>query len=244
MGSDSEEDATAQARVRLQVHSSALVLDLAYAQYPLQWQRIGTMQQSAGSLMTLISIVAALIVGILTQIDDADRLLVALGNYRYSFYLTLVFSFIYLIIALGMIFRLLRPKEIDNLRSAVDLLEPTQRAAEAELQRSGDYESALACANIVLTDTISMNIREVDNVLKNNHRSYWKCLISAFFSLGCSFAVLGHLVIGVISTPDMVKVLIGIVGYALCLGVVLVILYPRRSGGNESHEPNRDQPDK
>jgi len=62
----------------------ATVLDLAYTQYSVQWQKIGNMQTSAGSILTVLSLIVSLMIGIISQISNTEKLLNELGIFKYS----------------------------------------------------------------------------------------------------------------------------------------------------------------
>ena len=66
---------------KLEAHSMAPVLDLAYAQYSVQWQKIGNMQTSAGAILTVLSLIVSLMIGIISQ---PMELLNNLGVFKYS----------------------------------------------------------------------------------------------------------------------------------------------------------------
>ena len=68
----------------LEAHSMATVLDLAYTQYSVQWQKIGNMQTSAGSILTVLSLIVSLMIGIISQIYQPEELLNKLGVLKYS----------------------------------------------------------------------------------------------------------------------------------------------------------------
>lgn len=227
-------------KLEVLAHTSSLILDLAYSQFPLQWQRLGNMQQSASSLLTLISIISALMIGIISQINDIGKLISFLGVFKYSFYVSLVFSFLYLVIALIFMFFLLKPKITRKLKNPVYQLVQLKNEAEQELEKSDNKISTIGYANSSLIVTINEKISEVEEIIDNNHFYYWKCLIASIFSLISSFIVLFHLSIQIFNTPSFLLSIVGVIGYLLSIGFILLIIYPKKNKGGTNNERTKN----
>jgi magnesium-transporting ATPase (P-type) len=215
-------------KVEMLAHTSSLILDLAYSQFPLQWQRLGNMQQSASSLLTLISIISALMIGIISQITEIEMLINSLKKFRYSFYVSLIFSFIYLIIALIFMFFLLKPKITSKLKNPKFQLEQLREETEKDLEKTNDKISTIGYANSSLILTINKEIIELEEIIDKNHCYYWKCLISSIFSLMSSFIVLFHLSVQIFKTPSFLLSIVGVFSFLLGIGFILLIIFPKK----------------
>ncbi len=200
-------------------HCTATVLDFAYAQYSVQWQKIGNMQSSASSILTVISIIASLMVGVISQISDVNLLLSSLGSFSYSFYLAFLFAFIYLFIAGYFVFSVIKPKSVDVVKYPVKLQEIL--ISETQYADDGNHDIPLIVDSTMLLK-VNEEIVNIHDVVEKNQKNYNKCLVSSFFSLLSSFIALGHVVSPIFKGNIFIMSIVGILGYLCILGLIYI----------------------
>ena len=202
--------------------ATANLLDLAYNQYGIQWQKIGNMQSSAGTILTIISIIASLMVGTIVQISDIENLIKSLGIFSYSFYLAFIFSFIYLIIAAVYVYQVIKVKYVNVLKSPKEIQDNVLQELSGELRISDHQNSIqlLVDTNILLK--VDEEIKEVGKVLHKNQKNYEKCLKASFLSLFATFLTLGHVISNIFFNNVFYRTVIAILCYFLILGIVVI----------------------
>ena len=197
------------------------------AQYSIQWQRIGNMQSSASSILTVISIIATLMIGVISQIDDINKLLVSLKIFSYSFYISFIFSFLYLFIAAYFVFKVLKPKYVEILLYPTNLQEVLINESCSLLESNEDNPNNIALtADTLMLSKVDEEINNIHNTVEENQKNYKKCVVSSFLSLTASFITLGHAVNSIFNHNIFFITIVGLFGY-LCLFGLIPIFYNR-----------------
>lgn len=206
----------------IRAHCTATVLDLAYQKYSVQWTKIGNMQSSASSILTVISIIASLMFGIITQVQDINKLTISLGVFIYSFYITVLFSFIYLTIASVCVFNVIKPKNVTVLQNPIIINTAIENSIVSRVQPSDD--ELRICNSIDLDMLLKLNdeISDVEDILNGNQKWYNRCLIASFLSLLSSFISLAHIGINTFMNVNFYITVVGTIGYACTLGIFFI----------------------
>jgi hypothetical protein len=205
-------------------HTTSTVLDLAYNQQTIQWQKIGNMQSSAGSILTVISIISSLMIGIITQVNDITMLLRSLGIFVFSFYISLLFSLIYLIISAYFVFQIIKPKEINVLENPELLQENILAEVLPKIEGKDDSIEIELLVDTTVLLKIDDEIKSTEGVLVRNQMYYKKCLKASFLSLIVSFITLGHVVSRIFTNNCFYITIVGILGYLSILGLIFIFL--------------------
>lgn len=214
----------------LEAHSMATVLDLAYTQYSVQWQKIGNMQTSAGSILTVLSLIVSLMIGIISQISDTSNLLNKLWIFKYSLYITFIFSVIYLIISAFFVYGILKPKKLEILKYPACMKELISKTIIDQINddnedNNGCDSEIQKCFEIDTNMMLNLNeeIEEVHKILSKNQSNYSKCLLSSFFSLFSCIIALLHVIAELFKNNTFYISVVGILGYLSMVGIIVII---------------------
>ncbi|EPF25736.1 hypothetical protein HMPREF1221_01727 [Treponema socranskii subsp. paredis ATCC 35535] len=207
----------------LEAHSMATVLDLAYTQYSVQWQKIGNMQTSAGSILTVLSLIVSLMIGIISQISNTEKLLNELGIFKYSLYISFVFAIIYLIISAFFVYGIMKPKKLDILKYPASMKDLISKDIIDQISNSDN--EIQKCFEIDTKMMLNLNeeIEGIHNILSKNQANYSKCILASFFSLFSCIMALLHVIIELFKNNTFYISIIGILGYLSILGIIVII---------------------
>jgi hypothetical protein len=148
-------------------------------------------------------------------------LLRSLGIFAFSFYISLLFSFIYLIISAYFVFQIIKPKEINVLKSPGALQTDILTEVLPEIDGKDPIEiELLVDTNMLLK--IDDEIKSVEEVLSKNQMRYKKCLRASFLSLVVSFITLGHVISEIFTNNCFYITIVGILGYLNILGLIFI----------------------
>lgn len=213
-------------KTSVEANSASLVLDLANSQYAVQWNKIGNLQTSASSVLTLISLVAAIVLGAVTSKNTLN----GIGEISYkeiAFYISIIMSIIYMILACIFMYIILRTKYIKGLKNPTEVHKEIIESL-TEVDSSYTYEKQLLYTTTLLLEKINDEIINTDEVLKKNRFWYNKCLNSSFLSL------LGSVLSLLFVNGDMFKnnnfyiSVLSILSYLLLISMFIIIFFPRR----------------
>lgn len=209
---------------RVDAHAMATVLDLAYSQYSVQWQKIGNMQTSAGSILTVLSIIISIMLGIISQIDKPKELLQSFGVFKYSFYISFIFSFVYLAISAFFVYGIIKPKDLDILKLPLEIKEriskeviDTITADSLEIEKCYEVETYMMLK-------LNEEIENIHKLLEANQKRYGQCLLSSFFSLFSCIICLVHITGDVFNNNAFYISVVGILGYLSAVGIIFLIM--------------------
>ena len=208
---------------KLEAHSMATVLDLAYAQYSVQWQKIGNMQTSAGSILTVLSLIVSLMIGIISQISQPGALLNKLGVFKYSLYISFVFTIIYLTISAFYVYGILKPKKLDVLKYPSEMHQLISKSIIDQLKANDtDIQK---CYEIDTNMMFHLNeeIENVHDILQKNQKRYSKCILASFFSLFSCIIALLHVISDLFANNTFYITFVGILGYFSIVGLLVII---------------------
>lgn len=212
---------------RAQAASAGLVFEVATNQYSVQWTKIGNLQTSAGSVLTLISLVSAVLLGV---ISTQKSIPFTTGNISYinlAFYISTVMSIIYMVLSCIFMYLLLRTKYVQAL--------PNPSILQAQIIESlesvkGNYteDQQVLLSSTILLEKINQEIENTDIVLSKNRFWYGKCLNSSFFSLISSILALLFVNANIFSNSNFFLSIISIFSYAIGLSLFVIVFFPRR----------------
>ena len=207
----------------LEAHSMATVLDLAYTQYSVQWQKIGNMQTSAGAILTVLSLIVSIMIGIISQITNPVELLNQLGVFKYSFYISFIFTIVYLTISAFFVYGILKPKKLDILKYPSEMNQLiSQNIIEQLNENDTDTQKCFEIdANMMLH--LNEEIQNVHNILQENQKRYSKCILASFFSLFSCIIALLHVISDLFTNSTFYISVVGILGYLSILGLIVII---------------------
>ena len=219
-----EQEKEKELKSRVDVHAMSTVLDLAYSQYSVQWQKIGNMQTSAGSILTVLSIIISIMLGIISQIEKPKELLQSLGVFKYSFYISFVFAFVYLAISAFFVYGIIKPKGLDILKLPLEIKERiSQEIIDTITADSSEIEM---CYEVETNMMLKLNeeIANIHKILEISQKRYGLCLLSSFFSLFSCIICLVHITGGIFNNNVFYISVVGILGYLSVLGIIALII--------------------
>ena len=208
---------------KLEAHSMATVLDLAYTQYSVQWQKIGNMQTSAGSILTVLSLIVSLMIGIISQVSSPDELLKKLGIFKYSLYISFVFAIIYLLISAFFVYGIMKPKKLDILKYPANMKELISQGIIEQVAEDDDDTQKYFEIDTNMMLNLNEEIEEIHKMLIKNQANYSRCILASFFSLFSCIIALLHVIPNLFRNNSFYITIVGILGYFSIIGIIIII---------------------
>ena len=213
-------------KTRVETNSASLVLDLANSQYAVQWNKIGNLQTSASSVLTLISLVAAIVLGVVTS-KNTPAFIDEISYQGIAFYISIIMSIVYMILACVFMYMILRTKYVKGLRTPTEVHKEIIEAL-TEVNQTYTEGQQLLYTTTLLLEKINDEIINTDEVLKKNRFWYSKCLNSSFFSLSGSILSLLFVNGDMFKNNNFYISVLSILSYLLLISVFIIIFFLRR----------------
>ena len=214
---------------RAQAASAGLVLEVASNQYSVQWTKIGNLQTSAGSVLSLISLVSAVLLGVISAQKSISFTTENISYINLAFYVSTVMSIIYMVLSCVFMYLLLRTKYIQVLPNPSILQEQIIGSLES-VKDSYNEDQQVLLSSTLLLEKINQEIINTDTVLNKNRFWYGKCLNSSFFSLISRILALLFVNSHIFNNNNFFLSIISICSYLILLSFFILIFFPRRIG--------------
>jgi hypothetical protein len=162
---------------------SALAVDSIYAYVSTNWTKIGNMQQSAGILLTVLSLIMTICFGYIST-----NITVKYIYEKIIIFIILLVSLMFLLFAFIFLFKIISPKKV---KGEIDSFYSLNKAINRNIlvhKEEEDAEVKINLAYISVFDEINKNLREI--IIKNqNYYSY--CIKNAIISfIGCFYFII------------------------------------------------------
>jgi hypothetical protein len=149
---------------KTQEYLYALGVDSIISSFAVNWTKIGNMQQSAGILLTVLSLIMTICFGFISSNNFNQQY-----HEKIIIFVILGFSLIFLLAAFILLFKIIFPKRISGELSGFNEL---NEKISDHLSRQNDEEDSVLITNrayIDVFDEINQNLRKV---LERNQKAY------------------------------------------------------------------------